>query len=171
MSWLHCRSCGSRERRSDLAMMMMTQKKLLVSGIRWQVGRRRKGKPSSSLFGQIFFYGYMSSAKTVYQATSSGFFQNCLGNWAVHLESSFLSSASPVTDWAWPIVVPWDQTSFQRHQTITSRPESSCGLALLIHREVQCECNFPTAAACLTTQSHRVHPGSERSVRRKRGKS
>lgn len=56
MSWLHCRSCGSRERRSDLAMMMMTQKKLLVSGIRWQVGRRRKGKPSSSLFGQIFLW-------------------------------------------------------------------------------------------------------------------
>lgn len=53
-SWLHCRSCGSKGRRSDLGMMMMTQKKLLVSGIRWQGGKRRGGKPSSVLFGQTF---------------------------------------------------------------------------------------------------------------------
>lgn len=62
--------------------MMMTQKKLLVSGIRWQVGKRRKGKPSSSVFGQTLFYfslyGYMSSAKMVYQAFSSGFFSELL---------------------------------------------------------------------------------------------
>lgn len=57
--------------------MMMTQKKLLVSGIRWQVGKRRKGKPSSSVFGQtscIFsLCGCMSLAKAVFQALSRGF--------------------------------------------------------------------------------------------------
>lgn len=97
------------------------------------------------------------------------FFENYLRNLAVYLESNF-SSASLVTDQAWPILVRRDQSSFQRHQTITYGPESHCGLALLIHREVQCECSFPAAAACLIAQTQQVHLGSVRSVRRKRKK-
>lgn len=54
--WLHCRSCGSREKRSDLGRMMMTQKKLLGSGIGWQEGKRRRGKLSSLVFGQTFMF-------------------------------------------------------------------------------------------------------------------
>lgn len=42
-------------------MMMMTQKKLLVSGISWLVGKRKKGKPSSSVFGQTFIFLFIST--------------------------------------------------------------------------------------------------------------
>lgn len=122
---------------------------------------------------RLLKFGYMSLAKTVYQAIFNvflGFFENYLRNLAVHLENNFFSSASLVTDQAWPILVPRDQSSFQRHQTITYGPESHCGLALLIHREVQCECSFPATAACLIAQTQRVHLGSARSVRRKRKK-
>lgn len=168
-SWLRCRNCGSKERRSDLGMMMMTQKKLLVSGIRWQVGKRRGGKPSSSVFGQTFKIFSMATWAWQKQSTKPSpvnFFENYLRNLAAHLENSSLSSASLVTDWAWPILIPRDWSSFQRHQSITSGPESHCGLALLVHREAQCECSFPTAAA----RTQRVHLGSARSVRRKREK-
>lgn len=141
--WLHCRSCGSRERRSDLGMMMMTQKRLLVSGIRWQEEKRRRGKPFSLVFEQTFcfsLYGYLSYQKQSTKPSPVDFlFQNYIGNLAVSEEKNYFSS-SPATDWAWPILVPWYQVFLSRapSETITSGPGSSCGLALVIHNEVQC---------------------------------
>lgn len=159
--WLLCRSCGSRERRSDLGMMMTTQKKLLVSGIRWQEGKRRKGKPSSLVFEQtfLFFSLWLSElSKTVYQAISSGFFfQNYIWNLAVCEGKTYFSS-SPATNWAWPILVPWDQFSFQgHHQTPSPLDLEAAVVRPCSFMKCSVKCSFCTAAACPTIQSHWVH--------------
>lgn len=117
MCSLHCRSCGSRERRSDLGMMMMTQKRLLVSGIRWQEGKRRKGKPSSLVFEQTYlFYSLWLSYQK--QSTKPSpvdfFFRNYIWNSAVSEEETYFSS-SLAKDWAGPILLLWYQFTFQGH--------------------------------------------------------
>lgn len=82
--------------------MMMTQKKLLVSGKRWQVGKRRNGKPSSSVFGQAFTSLWLHElGKNDLQHPSpvDFFFLDCLTfNWVVQMENTFLSSVLQVID-------------------------------------------------------------------------
>lgn len=86
----------------------------------------------------------------IYQAISSGFFFRTTykiqqSTW----KTTFSLLLHQLQTELGPLWYHGTSNSFQRHQTITSGPESGCHLALLVHKEVQLGCSLPTASACL----------------------